>query len=101
MAQPAVNFLQSPLTNLRFCQKLRFVHGKLLVVLSIAAVWVGLILRELIVPKCQLKRGADIGAENIYDTLALRVLFFRLQRLVSKVFIRQRHEGVHPAQPCV
>lgn len=71
MAQPAVNFLQSPLTNLCFCQKLCSVYGKLLVVLPVRAVWVGLILRELIVPKCKLKRGADVGAENIYDALAL------------------------------
>ena len=78
MAQPAVNFLQSLLTNLRFCQKLCSVHIEILVVLSIATMRVGLILRELIVPKCQLKRGADVGAENIYDALALRVLFFRL-----------------------
>ena len=76
MAQPAVNFLQSLLTNLCFCQKLRFVHIEILVVVPVYAVLAGLILREFIVPKCQLKRVADVGAENINDALALRVLFF-------------------------
>jgi hypothetical protein len=36
------------------------------------------LLSEFIVASSQLKGGADIGAENINDALALRVLFFRL-----------------------